>query len=674
MALTRPRYSNIVDTDYKASCRVVTTTNITLSGGAPNVYDTVSFVAGDRILVAGQSTASQNGIYVVQTVGTGSNGTWVRSFDANANDRVTPGLTTNIEDGTYVGKAWRLTTGNPIILGTTSLTFVDTAASIGGVAGSNRNIQYNSLGTQAGASDFNYYSETGNVIATGNVILGNSTVSNVVINSTTKSTSSTTGALVVKGGAGIVGNLYVTGDIFASNLQSIASHTINVQDPLLYLTANTAYPYVYDIGFFSHFVGGTGNVYQHTGLVRDYTANQWKLFSNVSTEPGSTIDWSDPDIKYDTLRIGSLTLDSNVLPDSGNLTVQGHIVPSSNITYNLGSSSLRWKDLWLSGNTVYLGPESMSVDPSGEWAFTSGNHTVRFGPNTEFNPVSANIAGNTVVGSLYTGSGIFWSANNEPFTGIKFTASSTAPTSPTLGDYWYDTDTDIIFSRINDGTSSIWIDVSSASSNVANVLVSNTVVVNQTLTAGNLVINSNAAITRGLTANTVSTTRLLSVNSDGQPIAIANGGSDGVGNIGSSTSAFNTIFAKATSAQYADLAEKYVADNGYDPGTVVIFGGAEEITISTTDHDSRVAGVISTNPAYVMNSSIEGLPVALTGKVPCQVLGPVNKGDLLVTSSIIGAAEKLNMSKYIPGCVIGKSLEEIKGNELKTIEVVVGRF
>ena len=75
-----------------------------------------------------------------------------------------------------------------------------------------------------------------------------------------------------------------------------------------------------------------------------------------------------------------------------------------------------------------------------------------------------------------------------------------------------------------------------------------------------------------------------------------------------------------------------------------------------------------------MNSSIEGLPVALTGKVPCQVLGPVNKGDLLVTSRITGAAEKLNMSKYTPGCIIGKSLEEIKNSELKTIEIVVGRF
>jgi hypothetical protein len=674
MALTRPKYSNIVDTDYKASCRIVTTTNITLSGGAPNTYDGVSLAAGDRILVAGQSTASQNGIYIVQTLGAGSNGTWVRSFDANSSDRVTPGLTTTIEDGTYVGKAWRLTTGNPITLGTTNLTFVDSAGAAGGVAGANRNVQYNSSGAFAGAADFNYYAETGNVIATGNVILGNSTTSNVVINSITESISSTTGALVVKGGAGIVGNLFVTGNIFASNLLSIASHTLNVQDPLLYLNANVAYPYIYDIGFFSHFVGGSANVYQHTGLVRDYTTNQWNLFSNVTSEPGATINWSDPGLVYDPLRIGSLTIDSNIIPSSGNVRVQGHVIPDANVTYSLGSSNLRWKDLWLSGNTIYLGPESMSVDSSGRWSFTSGGTTVNLGSNVEFNPPSANIAGNTTVGSLYTGSGVFWSANNEPFTGIKFTAASTAPSSPRLGDYWYDTDTDILFSRISDGTSSLWVDTGSAAANVANVLVANTIIVNQTLTAGNLVINSNAAITRGLTANTLSTTRLLSVNSDGQTIAIANGGTNGVGNIGSSGASFNTIFARATSAQYADLAEIYESDSNYAAGTVVVFGGAKEITISTVDHDSRIAGVISTNPAYIMNSTANGLPVALTGRVPCQVLGPVTKGDLLVSSSTSGAAERLNILKYTPGCVIGKSLEDIKDNELKIIEVVVGRF
>jgi hypothetical protein len=193
-------------------------------------------------------------------------------------------------------------------------------------------------------------------------------------------------------------------------LLSIASHTINVQDPLLYLTANVTYPYVYDIGFFSQFVGGSANVYQHTGLVRDYATSQWKLFSNVDSEPGATINWSDSDIVYDSLRLGWLSLDSNIVANSGNLRVQGNLIPDANVTYSLGSSNLRWKDLWLSGNTVYLGPESMSVNTSGVWSFTSGNHTVSFGPNTEFNPTSANIAGNTTVGGLYTGSGVFWSA------------------------------------------------------------------------------------------------------------------------------------------------------------------------------------------------------------------------------------------------------------------------
>ena len=114
MALTRPRYSNIVDTDYKASCRVVTTTNVTLSGGAPATYDGVSLNIGDRVLVTAQNTASQNGIYVVQSAGTGSNGTWVRSFDANDGERLTAGLQTNISEGTYAGKNWRLTTPDPI--------------------------------------------------------------------------------------------------------------------------------------------------------------------------------------------------------------------------------------------------------------------------------------------------------------------------------------------------------------------------------------------------------------------------------------------------------------------------------------------------------------------------------------------------------------------------------
>jgi hypothetical protein len=155
---------------------------------------------------------------------------------------------------------------------------------------------------------------------------------------------------------------------------------------------------------------------------------------------------------------------------------------------------------------------------------------------------------------------------------------------------------------------------------------------------------------------------------------LINGGVSATGNIGSTALPFNTVFAKATSAQYADLAETYVADNSYNPGTLVIFGGADEITASTISHDTRVAGVISTAPAYLMNSGIVGLPVALTGRVPCSVVGTIRKGDRLVASDIKGVATVLDSNKYLPGCIIGKSLEDYNSNSPGVIEVAIGRY
>ena len=158
---------------------------------------------------------------------------------------------------------------------------------------------------------------------------------------------------------------------------------------------------------------------------------------------------------------------------------------------------------------------------------------------------------------------------------------------------------------------------------------------------------------------------------------IVNGNGNGVGNIGSSTTYFNTVFAKATSAQYADLAEMYSADNNYVPGTVVEFGGNQEITISSRGHSTQVAGIISTNPSYLMNSAQSGehvLPVALTGRVPCRVVGTICKGDRLVASSIAGVATILDKNFYEPGCIIGKALEDYDSITTGIIEVAVGRF
>jgi hypothetical protein len=185
-----------------------------------------------------------------------------------------------------------------------------------------------------------------------------------------------------------------------------------------------------------------------------------------------------------------------------------------------------------------------------------------------------------------------------------------------------------------------------------------------------------ASATTGIRISSVSnvaTIRLAAttIQVDGN---ITNGGTSGTGNIGATGATFNTVFAKATTAQYADLAEIYIADDDYPPGTVVVFGGSKEITVTSTAHDTRVAGVISTNPAYLMNSEVQGLPVALTGRVPCLVQGPINKGEVLVTGLKPGTAQKINSARFQPGCVIGKSIENIPNDELKLIEIVVGRF
>jgi hypothetical protein len=142
--------------------------------------------------------------------------------------------------------------------------------------------------------------------------------------------------------------------------------------------------------------------------------------------------------------------------------------------------------------------------------------------------------------------------------------------------------------------------------------------------------------------------------------------------LGTSTNWFTNIYGTAIHAQYADLAECYESDVRYPAGTVVVFGDETEVTISTTASDTRVAGVVSTNPAYLMNEGTGGLPIALQGRVPCQVTGTVKRGDLMVTSDIPGVAMANNNPPI--GTVIGKALGTFSGSEVGVIEVVVGRI
>jgi len=182
---------------------------------------------------------------------------------------------------------------------------------------------------------------------------------------------------------------------------------------------------------------------------------------------------------------------------------------------------------------------------------------------------------------------------------------------------------------------------------------------------------STLTVTGNVTGGNLITAGLVSLAS------ITKSGSNGVGNIGQSNNTFNTVFAKATSAQYADLAELYTADATYESGTVLVFGGAAEVTESREPHSVRVAGVVSTNPAHVMNSSLTAehtAVVALMGRVPCRVVGQIRRGDCLVSSDVPGVATTLDAVKYQPGAVIGKALADYNSTEPGVIEVVVGRL
>lgn len=149
-------------------------------------------------------------------------------------------------------------------------------------------------------------------------------------------------------------------------------------------------------------------------------------------------------------------------------------------------------------------------------------------------------------------------------------------------------------------------------------------------------------------------------------------GVSNIASIGSSSLWYNSFWGKAVNAQYADLAENYVADQAYEPGTVLHFGGSAEVSQCNVDMCTKVAGVVSTDPAYLMNAVQSGehvVPVALTGRVPCKVVGPIAKGDMMVSAGNGRARAEANPRV---GSVIGKALENFDGLE-GVIEVVVGK-
>ena len=155
---------------------------------------------------------------------------------------------------------------------------------------------------------------------------------------------------------------------------------------------------------------------------------------------------------------------------------------------------------------------------------------------------------------------------------------------------------------------------------------------------------------------------------------ITNLQADGVGNIGTASIGFNTVHAKATSAQYADMAERFHADAEYAPGTIVELGGVNEITLCVEELSAQVFGVVSTQPAYLMNgaagSNATHPPIAMSGRVPVNVMGFVAKGDRLVSAGN-GNARAANLDEITSFNVIGRALQSKTDEGIGSIEAIV---
>jgi hypothetical protein len=124
----------------------------------------------------------------------------------------------------------------------------------------------------------------------------------------------------------------------------------------------------------------------------------------------------------------------------------------------------------------------------------------------------------------------------------------------------------------------------------------------------------------------------------------------------------------------ADLAEYYEGDKDYEVGTVLVFGGDKEVTITNREGDARVAGVVSNTAAFAMYEACPGLKnlIALQGRVPCRVVGKIKKGDMMITSRISGVAVAAKADVKV-GTVVGKALQDYDSDHIGTIEIAVGR-
>ena len=499
--------------------------------------------------------------------------------------------------------------------------------------------------------------DTANVITAGT--FGNVQFGQLLLSNTTAATSNITGALQVKGGVGILGNLHATranvGNLSVTgfhvgNMNFAGGDTVFINGSPVQ-TAATAFNGG-TVGLATTFACTSPSTSTTTGAVivtggLGVAGNVF--FPNLTINHGGNVRANIQGNIFTPAQplitsVGTLTS----LAMSGTITAF-NINPNTNTTYSLGSGTAnRWSKIW-----------TFDMDLSGSLTGGAINGT----SGTYTGNIAINTSGAAALTTTTTTATVF----NENATIVRIGAGGTTEFDSNVQSTSTTTGAIIVSGGIGVATGQVRIGGASGRSittTTGNVVFDGNTPSTST-TTGQLVVRGGVSIPTGNLWIAGSAGRAITHTGDIIPSANI------TFNLGGPTNWYDTFYGLATQAQYADLAENYTADAEYLPGTVVVFGGEQEITISQTFADVRVAGVISSNPAYLMNAAAAGLPVALRGRVPVQVLGAVSKGDLLVTSAQTGFAQSVGQNNSYGAAVFAKSLTTDGSNGSKIIEAVI---
>ena len=398
------------------------------------------------------------------------------------------------------------------------------------------------------------------------------------------------------------------------------------------------------------------------------------------------------------------------------IVVAGNITPSANITYNLGNNTNRFNDLYLANSTIYIGNQTISANASS--VIVSGNLVANITGNVSGNVTTAgtvtdaaqpnitsvgtltslSVSGNANIGNigtvgLITATGNISGANIVGTHYGAATGLTSIPGANVTGEVSYASTANAVAGANVSGAVSYATTANAVA--VANVSgIGNIATINKDGNASNILYgngvfasaptpgvsygNSNVAtFLASYGSNTITTTGNISAGNivlsnasiiSANNMQLTTGANTNAGNI---TGNWTLTSGSKLEATYADLAEYYEADKHYTPGTVLEFGGEKEVTLAQ-DGTTRVAGVVSTNPAYAMNANCKGIAtaIALQGRVPTKVRGTIHKGDMLVSAGN-GYARPWNNPAM--GTVLGKALENFEGID-GVIEVAIGRL